>query len=129
MVEDIDMAIIEEWELEHLLDNYLDMSIGQFHNCENDLTLISDNVTNELHFASELTKIEMTILAYGMMLPWLEAKIRRDENLRQYIGTKEFNKLSTANTLFRLNDMQERTENKVKELKRTYRQKDLTGLN
>lgn len=127
LIDDVDLALLSEDDLEHLMDNWLKLSIMEFHNCKKDLTITTDD-SGEMTFNDELNNEEIGILAYGMLLAWLEPKIRCWDTIKQHTGTSDFNKLSNANILLRLNDLQERTEIKLRNLKARYHSKDLVGL-
>lgn len=126
LIDDPDLAKIAIEDANHLMMNWLKLSIMEFNNCRKDLTLVEDNGTTFIQ--SDLGNDEIGILSYGIVLYWLEPKIRCWDTIKQHTGTSDFNKLSNANILLRLNDLQEATEKKLRRLKARYQSKDLVGL-
>lgn len=126
LIDDPDLALISQEDSEHLLLNYLRFSTVEFHNCSKDLNIVQDNY--DYFINSELTTEEIGILAYSMLLFWISPKIRREENLKQHVGTHDFNKLSNANILLRLNDLQRDTREEVRKMKNRYQSKNMVGL-
>lgn len=126
LIDDPDLALISQEDSEHLLLNYLRFSTVEFHNCNKDLNIIKDDYKYLIN--SELTVEEIGILAYSMLLFWISPKIRREENLKQHVGTHDFSKLSNANILLRLNDLQRDTRSEVKRMKNRYQSKNMVGL-
>lgn len=126
LIDDPDLARISEEDADQLLMNYLDLSITDFDNCRNSITMIEDNF--EMFIAEDLTRDEVNILAYTMLLYWLEPKRRCWKVIENHTGTKDFNKLSNANVLLRLNDLQEYTEKKLRKLRNAYQSKEMVGL-
>ena len=43
-----------------------------------------------------------------MVIHYLQPKIKREENLRQFVSDKDFSKLSNANMLMRLMNLEEK---------------------
>lgn len=126
LINDPDLAIISEEDADQLLMNYLDMSITDFDNCRQTVTITEIN--SELFIEEDLSRDEVNILAYSMLLYWIEPKRRCWKTIENHTGTHDFGKLSNANVLLRLNDLQESTEKKLRRLRNAYQSKDMVGL-
>lgn len=126
LIDDPDLAKISIEDAEHLLMNWIRLSIMEFHNCQKDLSLVQED--GEYFIKSDLDNDEIGILSYATLLAWAEPKIRCWDTVKQHTGTSDFSKLSNANTLLRLNELQEKTEKKLRTLKARYRSKDMKGL-
>lgn len=139
LIDDPDLAKISLEDVEHLMMNWIRLSTMEFHNCRKDLTIVEKNITIEnddgtttetveYFINSDLDNDEIGILSYATLLAWLEPKIRCWDTIKQQTGTSDFSKLSNANILLRLNDLQENTEKKLRRLKSRYQSKDMVGL-
>ena len=53
----------------------------------------------------ELTTEEQNILAQGCVLYWIESKTNYNKLMKNQINTKDYNQLSNANVLLRLNEL------------------------
>lgn len=126
LIDDPDLAKISIEDAEHLMMNWIRLAIMEFHNCRKDLSII--NQDGEFFIISDLSNEEIGILSYATLLAWAEPKIRCWDTIKQHTGTSDFSKLSNANILLRLNDLQERTEKKLRRLKAQYQSKDMKGL-
>lgn len=126
LIDDPDLAKISEEDAEHLMMNWLRLATMEFHNCRKDLTIVE--IDYEYFIKSDLDNDEIGILSYSMLLAWAEPKIRCWDTIKQHTGTSDFSKLSSANILLRLNDLQEATEKKLRRLKARYHSKDMVGL-
>lgn len=126
LIDDPDLAKISEEDAEHLMMNWIRLATMEFNNCRKDLTIVERDY--EYFIVSDLDNNEIGILSYATLLAWLEPKIRCWDTIKQHTGTSDFSKLSNANILLRLNDLQERTETKLRKLKARYHSKDMVGL-
>ena len=105
--------------------NYLENATVEFHQCKKDLTINY----NKMCFTEELNANEVMILAWGMVIHYLQPKIKREENLRQFVSDKDFNKLSNANMLMRLMNLEEKARKQLDTYQSRYRFKEFTGWN
>ena len=124
MIEDEEWLLVEEEVIEDLMLNYLENATVEFNECKKDLTI--DYYT--MCFKEELDLNEIMILAYGMVIHYLQPKIKREENLRQFVSDKDFNKLSNANMLLRLMGL-EKSARKQLEIYQSNCFKDFKGWN
>ena len=125
MIEDEEWLLVDEGVIEDLLLDYLENATVEFHQCKKDLTIDYDSMC----FVEELGLNEILILAWGMMIHYLQPKIKREENLRQFVSDKDFNKLSNANMLNRLMMLEKETRKQLEVYQNKYKFKDCTGWN
>ena len=76
-----------------------------------------------------LSMNEIMILAWGMVIHYLQPKIKREENLRQFVSDKDFSKLSNANMLMRLMGLEDKARKQLETYQNKYRFKECTGWN
>lgn len=126
LIEDYELAIIPDDELDYLLFSYLDRAVSlDFKQCRKDLT----NYNKELRqFNEDLTGEEQWIIAYGMVLSWLESKIKRERLLRDAISDRDYEESSHANQLKELLNLEESTRKKLTEYILNYTFNDFDGL-
>ena len=86
MIEDEEWLLVDEEVIEDLLLNYLENATVEFHQCKKDLTIDYETMC----FVEELGLNEILILAWGMLVHYLQPKIKREENLRQFVSDKDF---------------------------------------
>ena len=125
MIEDEEWLLVYEEVIEDLLLNYLENATVEFHQCKKDLTIDYETMC----FVEELGLNEILILAWGMLVHYLQPKIKREENLRQFVSDKDFNKLSNANMLNRLMTLEKDTRKQLEIYKNKYKFKECTGWN
>ena len=119
LIHDIDLAKMAEDDFRHLGYNWLNFAIARFKECKANLT-INENEFYEKYFEDELTIEEQTILAYGVVYYWLHHKAMYSKLLKNAINTKDFQQLSNANLLLRLNEMKEDTRKEFLRLRKAY---------
>lgn len=126
LIEDYELAIIPDDELDYLLFSYLDRAVSlDFKQCRKDLT----NYNKELkQFNEDLTGEEQWIIAYGMVLSWLESKIKRERLLRDAISDRDYEESSHANQLKELLNLEESTRKKLTEYILNYTFNNFDGL-
>lgn len=125
MIEDEEWLLVDEDVIEDLMLNYLENATVEFHQCKKDLTIDFDNMC----FIEELNMNEILILAWGMVIHYLQPKIKREENLRQFVSDKDFSKLSNANMLMRLMGLEDKARKQLETYQNKYRFKECTGWN
>lgn len=125
MIEDEEWLLVDEDVIEDLMLNYLENATVEFHQCKKDLTIDFDNMC----FIEELNMNEILILAWGMVIHYLQPKIKREENLRQFVSDKDFSKLSNANMLMRLMGLEDKARKQLEAYQNKYRFKECTGWN
>ena len=125
-IEDEDWLLIEDNEvIEDLLLDYLEKATVDFDICRKDLNIDY----NTLSFFEQLDRDEIVILSKGMILHYLDPKIFVQDNLKQAVTSKDFNKLSNANMLDKLIKLRESTRNELERYITKYDYKMFEGLN
>ena len=106
-IEDVELAKLYDEELEYLLENYLSRAVSlDFKQCKKNL----NNVDKDLkQFNEDLTSEEQWIIATGMVMSWLEPKIKREDLLRASITDRDYKESNHANQLDKLMDLEEST--------------------
>lgn len=125
MIEDEEWLLVDEDVIEDLMLNYLENATVEFHQCQKDLSIDYDTMT----FYEVLSMNEIMILAWGMVIHYLQPKIKREENLRQFVSDKDFNKLSNANMLMRLMNLEDKARKQLETYQGKYRFKSFEGWN
>ena len=125
MIEDEEWLLVDEDVIEELMLNYLENATVEFTQCKKDLSIDYDS----LCFYEELSLNEILILAWGMVIHYLQPKIKREENLRQFISDKDFSKLSNANMLAKLMVLEKDARKQLETYQNKYKFKDCVGWN
>ena len=125
MIEDEEWLLVEDEVIEDLMLNYLENATVEFNQCKKDLSIDYDTMT----FEETLSMNEIMTLAWGMVIHYLQPKIKREENLRQFVSDKDFNKLSNANMLMRLMNLEDKARKQLETYQGKYRFKEFTGWN
>ena len=125
MIEAEEWLLVEDEVIEDLMLNYLENATVEFNQCKKDLSIDYDTMT----FEETLSMNEIMILAWGMVIHYLQPKIKREENLRQFVSDKDFNKLSNANMLMRLMNLEDKARKQLETYQGKYRFKEFTGWN
>lgn len=125
MIEDEEWLLVEDEVIEDLMLNYLENATVEFNQCKKDLSIDYDTMT----FEETLSMNEIMILAWGMVIHYLQPKIKREENLRQFVSDKDFNRLSNANMLMRLMNLEDKARKQLETYQGKYRFKEFTGWN
>lgn len=96
-IQDLRLPKLSQEELNSYFNHLLEASISEFTDvCKQDLTY------NETEFISDLTLKEIMILSYGMVLFWIEPKMKSEKLLRQSIGDRDYKLSSNWQTLNQL---------------------------
>lgn len=104
LIKDTDLAKLNEEDLYKLTKVYYEMAATRFKECKNNLELVQDEVGN-YYTVDKLTIEEQNIIAQGMILYWIESKTNYNKLMKNQINTKDYNQLSNANVLLRLNEL------------------------
>ncbi len=119
LIHDVDLAKMAEEDFRHLGYNWLNFSIARFKECKANLET-RENAFGDKYFEDELSMEEQTILAYGVVYYWLHHKAMYSKLLKNAVNTKDFQQLSNANLLLRLNEMKEETRKEFLRLRKAY---------
>ena len=104
LIKDTDLAKLDEEDLYKLTKVYYEMASTRFKECKNNTELVQDEEGN-YYTADKLTIEEQNIIAQGMILYWVESKANYNKLMKNQINTKDYNQLSNANVLLRLNEL------------------------
>ncbi len=104
LIKDTDLAKLDEEDLYKLTKVYYEMAATRFKECKNNLELVQDEEGN-YYTIDKLTIEEQNIIAQGMILYWIESKTNYNKLMKNQINTKDYNQLSNANVLLRLNEL------------------------
>ena len=104
LIKDTDLAKLDDEDLYKLTKVYYEMAATRFKECKNNLELVQDEEGN-YYTVDKLTVEEQNIIAQGMILYWIESKTNYNKLMKNQINTKDYNQLSNANVLLRLNEL------------------------
>ena len=104
LIKDTDLAKLSDEDLYKLTKVYYEMASTRFKECKNNTELVQDEEGN-YYTADKLTIEEQNIIAQGMILYWVESKANYNKLMKNQINTKDYNQLSNANVLLRLNEL------------------------
>ena len=104
LIKDTDLAKLDDEDLYKLTKVYYEMAATRFKECKSNLELVQDSQGN-YSIVGKLTVEEQNIIAQGMILYWVESKANYNKLMKNQINTKDYNQLSNANVLLRLNEL------------------------
>ena len=104
LIKDTDLAKLDDEDLYKLTKVYYEMAATRFKECKNNLELVQDSEGN-YSIVGKLTVEEQNIISQGMILYWIESKANYNKLMKNQINTKDYNQLSNANVLLRLNEL------------------------
>ena len=104
LIKDTDLVKLDDEDLYKLTKVYYEMASTRFKECKNNLELVQDEEGN-YYTTDKLTVEEQNIIAQGMILYWIESKTNYNKLMKNQINTKDYNQLSNANVLLRLNEL------------------------
>ena len=119
LIKDTDLAKLDEEDLYKLTKVYYEMASTRFKECKNNLELVQDEEGN-YYTTDKLTVEEQNIIAQGMILYWIESKTNYNKLMKNQINTKDYNQLSNANVLLRLNELLDYYRKNFLRQKKTY---------
>ena len=127
LIKDTDFYKMDDEDLYKLTIVYYEMSATRFKECKKDLELIEvDGIT---YIKDDLTTEEQNIIAQGCVYYWIESKANYNKLMKNQINTKDYNQLSNANVLLRLNELLDYYRRNFHRLRKAYTQryKDFSG--
>ena len=119
LIKDTDLAKLDDEDLYKLTKVYYEMSSTRFKECKNNLELVQDEEGN-YYTTDKLTVEEQNIIAQGMVYYWIESKANYNKLMKNQINTKDFNQLSNANVLLRLNELLDFYRREFNRLRKAY---------
>lgn len=127
LIDDYELAMYDIVDFEEGLEIWLEIASSiYFVECNLDLINIMDDVNKE--FTSTLGLDEIVILAYGMVLAWLEPRINTLEVIKKELGTKDFRITSSQAHLSTLTKFRNESFSKLKFYKKQYEYKNFDGF-
>lgn len=119
LIKDTDLAKLSDDDLYKLTKVYYEMASTRFKECKNNLELVQDEEGNH-YVTDKLTMEEKNIIAQGMVFYWIESKANYNKLMKNQINTKDYNQLSNANVLLRLNELLEYYRREFNRLRKAY---------
>lgn len=128
LIKDTDFYKMDDEDLYKLTKVYFEMSATRFKECKSNLELVQDENGN-YYTTDKLTLEERNILAQGCVYYWIESKVNYNKLMKNQINTKDYNQLSNANVLLRLNELLDYYRRNFHRLRKAYTQryKDFSG--
>ena len=118
LIKDTDLGKLSDEDLHKLTVVYYEMASTRFKECKKNLELIE--VDGELCIMDDLTTEEQNIIAQGCVYYWIESKANYNKLMKNQINTKDFNQLSNANVLLRLNELLDFYRREFNRLRKAY---------
>lgn len=109
---DFNLGDLDDHTLNEMLNGWLQSAIVNVRT-STDLSARDDE--NEV-FNSDLTDLDIELLAMGMTMAWLDQYLNSTENVLQFIGGKEEKYYSQANHIAELRALREETRLEMKRL-------------
>lgn len=128
LIKDTDFCKMDDEDLYKLTKVYFEMAATRFKECKSNLELVQDDEEN-YYTTDKITLEEKNILAQGMVFYWIESKVNYNKLMKNQINTKDYNQLSNANILLRLNELLDYYRKNFGRLRKAYtkRYKDFGG--
>ena len=118
LIKDTDLGKLSEEDLYKLTKVYYEMASTRFKECKKNLELIK---VEENYYVTDILSIEeRNIIAQGMVYYWIESKANYNKLMKNQINTKDFNQLSNANVLLRLNELLDFYRREFNRLRKAY---------
>ena len=118
LIKDTDLGKLSEEDLYKLTKVYYEMASTRFKECKKNLELIE---VEENYYVTDVLSIEeRNIIAQGMVYYWVESKANYNKLMKNQINTKDYNQLSNANVLLRLNELLDFYRREFNRLRKAY---------
>lgn len=118
LIKDTDLGKLSEEDLYKLTKVYYEMASTRFKECKKNLELVEHE---ESYYVTDVLSIEeRNIIAQGMVYYWIESKANYNKLMKNQINTKDFNQLSNANVLLRLNELLDFYRREFNRLRKAY---------
>lgn len=115
--EDPQLAMLPEEDLEEMLHGYMVSAIAKHRKCEHDL---SDRDEELKQFNSDLSDLEIEILAILMLREYISQHLHSVTNVLQVFSGKETKWFSQAAHIAELREMDDRLRLEAQQLSRDY---------
>lgn len=110
-IKDFDLVELDDYTLSEMLENWLHTAIVKTRT-SSDLTRDDD----EESFSSDLSDLDIELLAMGMRLAWLDQTLNSTELTHQFLGGKEEKFFSQANHIEELRALRADTLREMQQL-------------
>ena len=118
LIKDTDLGKLSEEDLYKITTVYYEMAPTRFKECKKNLELTK---VEENYYVTDILSIEeRNIIAQGMVYYWIESKANYNKLMKNQINTKDFNQLSNANVLLRLNELLDFYRREFNRLRKAY---------
>lgn len=105
-VRDRQLAMMSIEDQQMLMREFLQSAVADFQcHCNADLSAIDDE--SNTAFEADLTNEEKEILALGMSVYWLQARMLKDDFIRNKMSTKDYQYFSPANLVREVTGMRD----------------------
>lgn len=119
LIKDTDLAKLSDDDLYKLTKVYYEMASTRFKECKKNLELVADDEGN--HYVTDVLSMEeKNIISQGMVYYWIQSKANYNKLMKNQINTKDYNQLSNANVLLRLNELLEYYRREFNRLRKAY---------
>lgn len=116
-LEDPQLAMLPEEDLEEILHGYLLSAIAKHRKCEHDL---SDRDEELKQFNSDLSDLEIEIIAILMLREYISQRLHSITNVLQVFSGKETKWFSQAAHIAELRELDDRLRLEAQQLSRDY---------
>jgi hypothetical protein len=116
-LEDPQLAMLPEEDLEEMLHGYLLSAIAKHRKCEHDL---SDRDEELKQFNSDLSDLEVEIIAILMLREYISQRLHSITNVLQVFSGKETKWFSQAAHIAELRELDDRLRLEAQQLSRDY---------
>ena len=118
LIKDTDLGKLSEEDLYKLTKVYYEMASTRFKECKKNLELVEHE--GNYYVTDVLSIEERNIIAQGCVYYWIESKANYNKLMKNQINTKDFNQLSNANVLLRLNELLDFYRREFNRLRKAY---------
>lgn len=124
---------ISEYERNTLVDGYMKRAIADFKSvCLYDLWTTADDIIREFEVDIAVEDLDeiLDIVSEGMLVQWMKPYVLRQENLENFLNTRDFSSYSPAELLLRIRETYAMVKRDFTNMCReySYRHGDLTDL-
>lgn len=119
LIKDTDFCKLDDEDLYDLTKVYYEMAATRFKECKKNLELVEDDF-GDWYISDTLTLEEKNIIAQGMILYWVEQKVNYNKMLKNVVNTKDYQQLSPANILLRMQELLDYYRREFNRLRKAY---------
>lgn len=105
-------------------------SIDTFNGCLSNLTYTSETISEvtEWYFNDDLSSKEISILAYGLIISWMEQNLLDITQMNLHLSSKDFRSFSEANSIKQKSEVLDKMREDMNREITEYQLKNLTSL-